>query len=456
MFRKYVIENIYTDMNKTLSPEDFRNYFIKSEKTVDQWKIGVEQEIMGFEISTGRRINYQDGVKPVLEFFVNEDGWSPVCEGKNIIAAKKQGTSITIEPGGQLEISCAPFQSIQETESLILIYRERLREISRRKGIVWYSIGYDPVTPIDAVPWVPKNRYEVMKNYLAQFGSGTDLMMKGSCTSQSNFDYSSESDMIQKMVVTTAFSSIMELLSATSPFVENGLSGFKSYRNHAWLNIDPVRCGFLKMIFDEDFGYNRYIQYIMKVPMLVIERDGNVVDMSGVDFSEFLEGKKSGLEAEYKDWTTQIGAVFPVSRLRNAIETRTADSSRIDINLAQAAFWKGLLYDSDSLEVSFKLARTIGFEQLKRLHLSIYQKGFSYSEGDFDLRQITKQLLQWSGDGLKRIDQNLGSRDYLYLECFCEIAEKGENLAEGMIKGFNQNSEKTIFQILEDFDLKFA
>lgn len=442
-------------MNKVLGHRDFRSYFVKSETVKEHWKIGIEQEILGFTLDSFKRIDYQNGVKPILEFFANSKAWDPIYEGDLIIAVKKLGTSISIEPGGQLEISCAPFLTVQENETVILEYREGLSEISKSLGIVWYCLGYDPVTPIDAVPWVPKKRYEVMRRYLAQFGVGADLMMKGSCTAQSNFDYSSESDMVQKMIATTAFSSIIELLTASSPFLEHKLSGYKSYRNYAWMNLDPARCGFLEMIFDADFGYDSYISYILKVPMFVVEREGDIFDMSGTDFRKFIKGGL-GFTANSKDWVTQVGSVFPVSRLRNAIETRTADSSRIDINLAQAAFWKGLLYDSISLGKTVSLAKELGLETLKQLHQNIYQQGFSYIGKNFSLKDITNDLLKYSEEGLERIDAEQNTKDRSYLEPFYEVAQKGENLSEQMIKYYEEKKGKNIFQILDHFELKLA
>jgi len=417
-----------------LNQEYFLEYFKQSEKPVELWKLGLEQEMIGLWSGERRRVSFDEGIEDLLESFRTQFGWEGYSEDGRQIGLKKDGSSVTIEPGAQLELSCAPFKSLGEIEELLLDYQSQLQTLTQGKGWSWLSIGYDPFQLPDQIDWVPKKRYQVMGDYLPGLGMGALHMMKTTCTAQSNFDYSSEEDMIKKMRVATAFAPFLNTLFATSPFTSGKLANCKSRRGWAWRHMSPQHSGFLEFVFDDDFGYQRYIDYILKVPMLVLERDGEVQDLRGFDFSSYIKSGFGSLKPEVEDWKVHLGATFPVARLRNAIETRTCDAGPLSLLLGQAALWKGILYDEKALDWAVSQVDRFGVSFFKTLHEESYCSGFDYLGKHADAEWLLADFIEQSRAGLER----LGLGEPKYLKPVEHIFKQRQSVADLLIKGFKQ------------------
>ena len=412
----------------------FLQYFAQSEKPKSEWKIGLEQELLGFWTGRRQRLSFADSIDGLMENFSNRFGWKGYFEDSYRIGLKKDGSSITLEPGGQLEFSVKPIASLLEVEATLLEYQSHLQELSTGMGWTWLSMGYDPFLRVDQIPWVPKARYKVMGEYLPPLGEGALHMMKATCTAQSNLDYSSEADMVSKMRVATAVAPFVNILFASSPFAEGRLAGCKSRRGWTWSVMSPRHSGFLDLIFQPDFGYRQYIEYILDVPMLVLERGPKVIDTRGENFRQFLKQGFGDLQPEPVDWKTQLGATFPIARLRNAIETRTADAGPLSHLVGQAAFWKGLLYDPTALAQAEGLIAQLGYRFFKAVHDDAFCKGFEYLDANPQAEQVLGDLVGWSKAGLVRI----GLGEERLLEPVERVYEERASLADRLIKGFKQ------------------
>ncbi|MDT8446180.1 MAG: glutamate-cysteine ligase family protein [bacterium] len=433
-----------------LNQEFFLDYFRAAEKPRDQWKLGLEQEVMGYRWKTQERLNYKDHVLGLLHSFEDRFGWKGYYEKENLIGLKKDGSSITIEPGAQLELSMKPMATIGEIAAELQTYREQLAILTSETDWTWLSMGYDPICQPEQVQWVPKDRYRVMGEYLPGLGEGAWHMMKTTCTAQSNLDYSSEADMVAKLRATTALAPYVNILFATSPFCGGQPSGCKSRRGWAWRHMSPQHSGFLDFIFDEGFGYQQYIDYIINVPMLVLERDGQVIDTRGLDFKQFMNEGFNGLSPAAVDWKVQLGATFPVARLRNAIETRTADAGPVPLLLGQAAFWKGLVYDQTSLDRANALIEKMGPGFFKSLHQEAYCQGFDYLKQHAETEWILGDLLEWSQAGLER----LGADEAKYLEPVHRIFERKESIADRLLAGVAQG--RPLLELFEEEAVVFV
>ena len=438
-----------------LTKDYLLEYFYQAETKKDDWKIGLEQEVFGYDQKTNTRLPY-DRIKYVLEGFAKL-GWEEAYEGELLIALKKDKSTITLEPGGQLELSTAPYRSIWEIQDLLLNYQKQLHEISHKLELEWFSLGYDPVSKIDEIPWMPKERYQVMGQYLPQFGDRVHHMMIASCGAQSNYDYSSEEDMRKKLTVTTAFSPIANILFATSPVRMNKFSGQKSQRGWAWRGIDPARTGILDFVFQEDFGYQEYIDYALQVPMLVIDRDDRPINFGGFSFPEFMANGHKGYTATQEDWHTQLGATFPVARLKNALETRSTDAGPMEFLLAQAAYWKGLLYSEEVLDQAYAYALSIGKDSIQQIHSQAAEKGFEIKIDGIDVGGICEKLLFWSKKGLKTVSKEQGIEDESsFLTCLDEIVNNRQSLADSLIKWCGTEDCSDIFTLLRKKSYSFA
>jgi len=433
-----------------LTIDHFLEYFRQAEKPRAQWKLGLEQELIGYDADLKHRLTYEGHIRGVLEAFALRFGWKGYQEGAHLIGLKQYGSSITLEPGGQLELSCAPMQTIGEIDAFLKQYQIQLSEISQGRGIKWLSIGYDPISHPDQVGWVPKKRYQVMGEYLPPLGAGAHHMMKTTATAQSNLDYSSEADMIQKMRASTAFAPFVGILFGTSPFAKGQPAGCKSRRGWAWRNMSPQHTGFLDLIFEPDFGYRQYIEYILDVPMLVLERNGEIVDMRGVNFREFIKKGYQGLSPELADWPVQLGATFPVARLRNAIETRTCDAGPYAMLLGQAALWKGLLYCQTCLDWANEVIAQRGGGFFKELYEQSYCYGFTYLKEHKEYDRLMQEFLEQAQKGLER----LGQGEEAYLALVKAIFESRFSLADQLLKGYAQGV--SMDQLFEETDLYFA
>ncbi len=357
--------------------EDLVGHFASGEKPDRaRWRIGTEHEKFGFTLAGQRPVPYEGeaGIGALLGNLSQRFGYSPVREGENIIALKNGGASISLEPGGQFELSGAPLEHLHETCAEVGTHLAQLREVAGKMGIAFLGLGFSPKWSLEETPIMPKGRYRIMRDYMQKVGRLGRQMMFRSCTVQTNLDFASEADMRKKLRVSLALQPIATALFANSPFAEGRLNGYLSYRAHVWSDTDPDRTGMLPFAFEEGFGYERYAQWALDCPMYFVYRDGRYIDASGQSFRDFMQGKLPALAGErptLKDWEDHLSTLFPEVRLKTYLEMRGADAGPWSRLCALPAFWAGILYDDAALEAAWSLVRPWTAEDRESLRRAV-------------------------------------------------------------------------------------
>jgi len=342
-------------------------YFAAGSKPRAAWRMGTEHEKFGFHAATLKPLAYDGpaGIRALLEG-LTRFGWQPVSEGGNVIALKRKGANITLEPGGQLELSGDLLSTLHETADENEEHIREVKAVAEPLGLGFLGMGFAPEWTRDDIHWMPKGRYKIMREYMPKKGKlGLDMMLR-TCTVQTNLDFESEADMVKKFRVSLALQPLATALFAMSPFKEGKDTGFKSYRSHIWTDTDPDRCGMLPFVFEEGFGFERYADYMLDVPMYFVYRDGQYIDASGQDFKDFLKGKLAARPGELptvNDWADHVTTAFPEVRLKRYLEMRGADSGPLPALNALPALWVGLLYDQSALDAAWDLVRDWTIEE---------------------------------------------------------------------------------------------
>ncbi|MEI8296162.1 MAG: glutamate-cysteine ligase family protein, partial [Alphaproteobacteria bacterium] len=312
----------------SLSKQDLINYFVAGCKPVGHCQIGTENEVFAYHQKGWRRAGYSHGILPIFQKLIHEEKWEPVCEGEIIIALQKNGKAITLEPGGQFELSGGVFPDLHQTKHELDDHIAMLQRLSKDMDIAFVPVGFEPLWSREEIGWMPKERYAIMRDYMPTKGNlGLDMMTR-TCTVQANLDYTSEKDMVQKMRVAMALQPLVTALFASSPFLEGKPTGFQSYRAHVWQDTDPDRCGLLPFVFDDSFGFERYVDYLLTVPMYFLYRDGKYINCAGQKFLDHIH------EANLQDWADHTTVAFPETRLKHFLEMRGADVGSLDMMIA--------------------------------------------------------------------------------------------------------------------------
>ena len=331
------------------------------EKPSAAWRIGTEHEKFGFRLDDLRPPTFEGerGIEALLKG-LTRFGWAPYEEHGKLIALTKGMASVTLEPAGQLELSGAPVETIHDTCKEVGSHLREVRAVADELQLGFLGMGFQPKWRRDQMPWMPKGRYKIMREYMPKKGKlGLDMMLR-TCTVQTNLDFESEADMVKKFRVSLALQPLATALFALSPFKEGKDTGFKSYRSHIWTDTDPDRCGMLPFVFEDGFGFERYADYMLGVPMYFVYRDGTYIDASGQDFKDFLKGKLPARPGELptiNDWADHVTTAFPEVRLKRYLEMRGADSGPLPALNALPALWVGLLYDTAALDAAWDLVR---------------------------------------------------------------------------------------------------
>lgn len=336
-------------------------YFAAGNKPRAAWRMGTEHEKFGFHPATLKPLAYDGphGIRALLDG-MTRFGWKPLSENGNVIALTRDGANITLEPGGQLELSGALLSTLHETADENAQHIHEVKAVAGELGQAFIGLGFAPEWTREDIHWMPKGRYKIMREYMPKKGKlGLDMMLR-TCTVQTNLDFESEADMVKKFRVSLALQPLATALFALSPFKEGKDTGFKSYRSHIWTDTDPDRCGMLPFVFEDGFGFERYADYMLGVPMYFVYRDGTYIDASGQDFRAFLQGKLPARPGELptiNDWADHVTTAFPEVRLKRYLEMRGADSGPLPALNALPALWVGLLYDSSALDSAWDLVR---------------------------------------------------------------------------------------------------
>lgn len=422
-------------MNEKLTKDSLISKFTDGCKVKKDWKIGTEHEKFGFLKKNLSPINIKDIQKIFLKLSDNY-GWKRVYENTNIIELRKNGSSITLEPGGQIELSGAPLKNLFQTCNEVNQHHDELHAVCKDYDIEFMGMGVLPKWDLKQLEIMPKKRYEIMKNYMPKVGDmGLDMMMR-TTTIQANFDYSSEKDMINKFRVAQSLQPIIVALYANSPFVEGKLTEFLSYRSYIWTRTDKDRCGLLPFVYEESFSFERYVDYLLDVPMYFIIRDNKYIDLSGITFRQYMKNKFKDFSASINDWNIHITTVFPEVRLKSYIELRGADGGPWSRVCALPAFWTGILYDESILNQLVELVKHWSFQDVQSFYNDVRVDGLNArTPSGESLLDFSSKIIELSAKGLGNRDINFdGKSEQSFLDPLKKILKSGLTPADNWKK----------------------
>jgi len=421
------------------------------------WRVGTEHEKFVFDLESKLRAPYEGerGIGALLNNLSDRFGWSKIEEGGNTIALTRDGCNITLEPGGQFELSGAPVETLHQTCAEANSHLKESREVCADLGLGMIGLGFDPTGTQADMPWMPKGRYKVMRRYMPKVGTrGLDMMTR-TCTIQSNLDFGSEADMVEKYRISLALQPLATALFANSPFVEGAPTGRVSERSYVWTDTDPNRCGMLEFVFEDGFGFERYVDYLLDVPMYFAYRDGNYVDVAGESFRAFMTGNLPQLKGEIPhmgDWSDHVTTAFPEVRLKRFLEMRGADGGPWSAICALSAFWVGLLYDDAAQKAALSLIKDWNSEDRLRLRNDAPLVGLKARMGEHSLQDIAKDVLRIARDGLnsRACIDSAGANEAHFLDVLDEIVASGKTPADQLLLSFEEEwgqSVEPIYQV---------
>ncbi|HEX8643139.1 MAG TPA: glutamate--cysteine ligase [Allosphingosinicella sp.] len=439
------------------SREDLLRPFVKGEKPKDRWRIGTEHEKFVYRGADHRAPSYDEpgGIRDLLTA-MTEFGWKPVEENGTVIALSGEDGAISLEPAGQLELSGAPLEHLHATCAEAGRHLRQVKEVGDRLGIGFLGLGMWPDKTRAELPVMPKGRYAIMLRHMPRVGSlGLDMMLR-TCTIQVNLDYASEADMAQKFRVGLALQPLATALFANSPFTEGRPNGFLSYRSHIWSDTDPARTGMLPFVFEDGFGYERYLDYALDVPMYFVVRDGDYIDAAGLSFRDFMAGRLSVLPGEkprLSDWVDHLSTAFPEVRLKSFLEMRGADGGPWNRICALPALWVGLLYDQGALDAAWDEVKNWDLAERQRLRDEVPRRGLSALTPDGEpLLELGRRILAVAEAGLVARGRLNGAGDSEsgFLDPLREILAAGRTPAERLLERYRGDWGNDLSRIYEE------
>ncbi|KMK68727.1 glutamate--cysteine ligase [Puniceibacterium sp. IMCC21224] len=415
-------------------------------KPRDDWRIGTEHEKFGYCKDTLRPIPFEGerSVRAVLEGLRDRHGWEPVVEGGHLIGLVKDGANVSLEPGGQLELSGAPVETIHQTCDEVNQHLAEVKDIADAVGVGFIGLGAAPVWQHEDMPLMPKGRYKLMDSYMQRVGTMGRVMMRRTCTVQVNLDFGSEADMVQKMRVAIALQPVATALFANSPFFEGKVNGHKSWRSRVWRDLDPARTGMVPFVFEDGFGFERWVEYALDVPMYFVYRDGKYIDALGQSFRDFLKGELPALPGEtptLSDWADHLTTLFPEARVKKYIEMRGADGGPWRRLCALPAFWVGLMYDQGALDAAWDIAKGWDAETRQALRVAASEQGLQAVVGDIKMHDLAREVVALSDEGLKaRARTGAGGlvpNETHFLNALKESLETGKTPADELLDHYH-------------------
>jgi len=429
------------------SRDELVAYLEAGSKPEEDWRIGTEHEKFGFNVSDHSPVPYggERGIGALLEMHRKRYSWDPIRENGNIIGLSCTncpiGGSITLEPGGQLELSGAPLKTVHETEAELRQHLSQVGAVANQLGIGFIGLGFSPKWTLAELPLMPKDRYRIMMRYMPKRGGhGLDMMFR-TATVQVNMDFGGEADMVRKLRVGLALQPVVTALFANSPFTQGKPNGFQSYRAQMWQDTDPDRTGALPFAFEDGMGFERYVDYALDVPMYFVYRGGRYIDVAGASFRDFLDGKLEALPGEkpiMEDWANHLTTLFPEVRLKKFLEMRGADAGPLDLLLALPALWAGLLYDSTALDGAADLIADWTGEERRAMSMAVPKAALTTPFRGRSLREIGREVLALAEGGLLRRARlnDSGEDETQALKPLMEIAEVGQTQADRLLADY--------------------
>ncbi|MEW9919736.1 glutamate--cysteine ligase [Marimonas sp. MJW-29] len=440
--------------------EQLAEYLEAGCKPREDWRIGTEHEKFGYCKDTLKPLPYEGerSIRAMLEGLRDRHGWAPVEEKGKLIGLVKDGANVSLEPGGQLELSGAPLENIHETCDEVNQHLREVKDVADDIGAGWIGLGAAPVWTHEQMDLMPKGRYRLMNDYMTRVGSMGRVMMRRTCTVQVNLDFGSEADMVQKMRVALALQPVATALFANSPFFEGKPNSYKSLRSMVWRNLDAARTGTLPFVFDEGFGFERWVEYALDVPMYFVYRDGEYIDALGMSFRDFLKGKLPALPGEtptLSDWADHLTTAFPEARMKKFIEMRGADGGPWRRLCALPAFWVGLMYDQGALDGAWDLVKNWTPSQHDALRVAASIDGLQAKVTGIDMHEIAREAVALSEAGLRaRARTGAGGMvpdETHFLSALKESIETGRVPADDLLADYHGNWNGDLSRIYADY-----
>jgi glutamate--cysteine ligase len=432
--------------------DQLEEYFHAAGKPRERWRVGTEYEKVGIDRSSGKAIPYSGprGVESILKRLIDRFGWEPEEQDGHIIALSRDNAQITLEPGGQIELSGEPCDSIHCTYAEFTQHIRELLEVSEPLGVVFLGLGMQPMSRLDEIEWVPKKRYRIMGPYMPKVGRLGQRMMKQTATVQANIDYRDEKDAMAKFRTGMGLTPIFISMFANSPICDGQLNGYRSYREHIWTDTDKSRSGMLKFAFSPDVSFAHYVEYALDVPMYFIVRNKDYIDMTGTTFRNFLADGWNGERATLEDWHDHLTTLFPETRIKRYIEVRSADSQPPELMPALSAIVKGAFYESDCLDAAWDLVKDWTWDERMQVYLDSHRDALAARIRRYSLLDLSKELLQIALEGLRRqkMFNALGEDETIYLEPLSKLLALGKCPADLLIEKWQGELDQDIRKLI--------
>lgn len=432
-------------------------YFEAACKPASDWRLGTEHEKFVFHLDDLRPVAYEgeNGINAFLGELMRF-GWQAIEEDGKRVALSCGGCNITLEPGGQLELAGAPVEHVHQSCDEVHTHLHQVKTIAAEMGLGLIGLGFQPKWRREDIPWMPKQRYEIMRNYMPKVGSlGLDMMLR-TTTVQVNIDYGSEADMVKKFRAGLALQPIATALFANSPFTEGRPNGFLSYRSQIWTDTDNDRAGMLPFVFEPGMGFERYTDYALDVPMYFVYRDGRYIDAAGLSFRDFMAGKLAVLPGELPttgDWDAHLTTIFPEVRLKGFMEMRGADGGQWRRLCAFPALWAGLCYDAASLDAAWELVANWTTHERQSLRDQVPRSGLATPFRGHKLQHYARDVIAIAQQGLARrgyLDKS-GNDERQFVEQLAEIAESGRTPAEELLDRYHGHWNQSVDPVFSEY-----
>ncbi len=440
--------------------DQLAGYLADGCKPKADWRIGTEHEKFGYCKETLTPLPYEGtcSILSILEGLRDRYGWGELKEAGKLIGLQKEGANISLEPGGQLELSGAPLETIHQTCDEVNDHLAQVKAVADSIGAGFIGLGAAPTWTHEDMPLMPKGRYRLMDAYMGKVGTMGRVMMRRTCTVQVNLDFSSEADMVQKLRVALALQPVATALFANSPFFEGQPNGHKSWRGHVWQNLDAARTGMLPFVFEEGFGFERWVQYALDVPMYFVYRDGEYIDALGQSFRDFLAGKLPAMPGEVptlSDWADHLTTAFPEARIKKFIEMRGADGGPWRRLCALPAFWVGLTYDQTALDAAWDLIKPLSAETREGLRVAASVEGLQGEVNGVRLHDLAREAVKIAQTGLAARAQagagGLVPDETHFLNALEESVESGRAPADELLNAYAKDWRGDLSQIYQAY-----
>jgi glutamate--cysteine ligase len=424
-------------------------YFETACKPQPDWRVGTEYEKVAVWATDGRAVPFTGGIEEVLRRLAERYAWQPLLEEGRIIALSGARASITLEPGGQLELSGEQCESVHCARREFAEHVEQIVSVGRELDIAFLGLGMQPVSRLGEIEWVPKRRYAIMAPYMEKVGSLGQRMMKQTATVQVNIDYASERDAIDKLRVGMGIGPLLTAMFANSPISDGRRNGYLSFRAHIWTDTDAARCGILPFVFEPSCAFTDYVDYALDVPMYFIVRDGSWIDMTAFTFRRFWQAGYQGARATMEDWNAHLTTLFPETRMKRYIEIRSIDSQAPDLMLAAPALIKGIFYDADCLAAAWDEVKRWTWEERLELYHAVHRQALRARIRGVEVRELAGQLIAIAEHGLDRQRTGNGAEsEAMYLEQLRDMVRRGRCPADVLIEKWDGIWDRDVAQLV--------